>query len=153
AQNAADTGCGTLVWLDGARMVVRLDLESDRPSVGETQHAGVFSGSLDDLGTGGRKGPQHRLGMLVAAMLRPERGEDAELRQGRRASQQLEYAAILEVVEVMLSCHFGRDNPFPREGEGLEAPIDGESRHEACLGRRDRKVAKASASTRVKRAG
>ena len=53
AQNAADTGGGALVWLDRARVVVGLDLEGDRPSLGKPQHPGILAGTLDDLRAGG----------------------------------------------------------------------------------------------------
>ena len=84
AQDAADAGGRALVRLDRRGMVVRLDLEGDRPAVGQPQHAGVLARPLDDLRARGGEGLEHRLGVLVAAVLRPERGEDAELGERRR---------------------------------------------------------------------
>ena len=58
--------------------------------------------------------------MLVRAVLRPERGEDAEFRQRRRAAQQAEDLVVLELVEVVLAHHLGRDEALAGKGGGRE---------------------------------
>ena len=49
AQNAADARGRALVRLDRRRVIVRFDLEGDRPAHPESEHAGVLSGALDHL--------------------------------------------------------------------------------------------------------
>ena len=46
AQDAADTGCSALVRLDGARMIVRLDLEDARQPVADVDRARVLARAL-----------------------------------------------------------------------------------------------------------
>ena len=55
AQDPAHAGRRALVRLDRGRVVVRLDLEGDRPSVGQAEHAGILAGPLDHLRAGGRE--------------------------------------------------------------------------------------------------
>ena len=50
AQDAADTGRGALVRLDGARVVVRLDLEHACQPMTDVHGAGVLPGTLEDRG-------------------------------------------------------------------------------------------------------
>jgi hypothetical protein len=71
AQNAAHSGRGALIRFHRGGVIVRFDLEGDGPALGKSQHAGVFTGSLDDEGTGRREGAENRLRMLVRTMLRP----------------------------------------------------------------------------------
>ena len=71
AEDAARAGRRPLVGFDGRWMVMRLDLECDRPSARQPQHAGVFTGTLDDLGTGRGECLEDRPRMLVGAMLAP----------------------------------------------------------------------------------
>ena len=78
AQDAADAGRGALVRLDGARVVVRLDLERDREPVPDRDDAGVLARPGDDALAGGRQRPEQRLRALVRAVLAPH---DAEHRQ------------------------------------------------------------------------
>ena len=61
AEDPADAGRGTLVWLDGGRVVVRLDLERDRESVADRDDAGVLARAGNDALAGRRKRPQQRL--------------------------------------------------------------------------------------------
>jgi len=52
---------GTLVWLDGGRVVVRLDLERDGQSVADRDDAGVLARAGNDPLAGRRQRPQQRL--------------------------------------------------------------------------------------------
>jgi hypothetical protein len=70
-------------------MVVRLDLERDGRAVAEVEDSRVLTGSLQDALARGRQPLQERGGVLVAAVLRPEEGEDRELELVRVAPEQL----------------------------------------------------------------
>jgi hypothetical protein len=70
-------------------MVVRLDLERDGRAVAEVENSCVLTGPLQDALPGRRKPLQERGGVLVAAVLRPEQGEDRELEVVRVASEQI----------------------------------------------------------------
>ena len=60
AHDAADAGGRALVGLDVGRVVVRLDLEGDRPALADVDDAGVLA-DADEQGVG--------LGLLVAELL------------------------------------------------------------------------------------
>jgi hypothetical protein len=70
-------------------VVVRLDLERDRRAVAEVEDARVLAGSLQDALASRGQPLQERGGVLVAAVLRPEEGEDRELEVVRVAPEQL----------------------------------------------------------------
>ena len=72
AEDAADTGCGALKWLDSRRVVVALDLEGHTQAIADVNDAGVFARTLQNGGPGRWKTTQNRLRMLVAAVLAPE---------------------------------------------------------------------------------
>ena len=79
AQDAADAGRGALERLDRARMVVRLDLECDRPAAADVDGARVLARTHEHARTLGRQGSQQLLGVLVGAVLAPEQREHREL--------------------------------------------------------------------------
>ena len=93
AQDPADAGRRALERLDRGRVVVRLDLERDRLALAEVDHAGVLARPLQHALAGARQPLQERRGVLVAAVLRPEEGEDRELEVVRVAVEQLADAA------------------------------------------------------------
>ena len=97
AEDPADAGRGALERLDRGRMVVRLDLERDRDPVAEVDHAGVLAGPLQHALALRRQPPQQQRRVLVAAVLRPEHGEDGELEVVRRPAEQLLDAVELPV--------------------------------------------------------
>jgi hypothetical protein len=70
-------------------MVVALDLEGDRLAVAEVDDARVLAGPLEHARRLGRKALQQQRRMLVAAVFRPEKGEDGELEVVRLALEQL----------------------------------------------------------------
>jgi hypothetical protein len=70
-------------------VVVRLDLERDRRAVAEVEDARVLTGALQDLLANRGQPLQERGGVLVAAVLGPEEGEDRELEMVRVAPEQL----------------------------------------------------------------
>ena len=84
ADDSADTGGGTLVRLDIAGMVMRLDLEGDRVTLPNVNHAGVLTDASKQLaGRSLRRQlgelAQMHLGRLVRAVLRPHDGVHGEL--------------------------------------------------------------------------
>ena len=93
--DAPHPGRRPLERLDGARMVVGLDLEGDRPAVADVDDAGVFLARLDEdppESAGrppllGREPLQERPRVLVGAVLRPHDREDAQLGQRRVAPE------------------------------------------------------------------
>ena len=99
ADDPADAGGRTLERLDRARVVVRLDLERDRDAVAEVDHAGVLAGPLQHALALRRQALQKQRRVLVAAVLRPQHGEDGELEVVRRATEQLLDARELPVGE------------------------------------------------------
>jgi drug/metabolite transporter (DMT)-like permease len=84
-------------------VVVALRLEGDREAVAEIEYAGVLARPLEDSRTGARQALQERRGVLVAAMLRPEKGEDGELEVVRLALQQFPDTSVLPVREAELA--------------------------------------------------
>jgi hypothetical protein len=70
-------------------MVVALDLERNRLTVAEVDDAGVLAGPLEDARGVRREALQQQRGVLVAAVLGPEKREDGELEVVRLAPEQL----------------------------------------------------------------
>jgi hypothetical protein len=60
-------------------VVVRLDLERDRDALAEIDHPRVLARALKDALALRRQPLQQRRRVLVAAVLRPEQGEDGQL--------------------------------------------------------------------------
>src|SRR5919198_4008710 len=88
AQNAPYTGRGALERLDGRRMVVALDLEGRRLALAEVDDARVLARALKYVHALARQPFQEESRVLVAAVLRPEEGENGELEIIRRAAEQ-----------------------------------------------------------------
>src|SRR5262249_55944565 len=85
----------TLVGLDGAWMVVALDLHHHRQPTADIHRTGVlFAGLHQDAWAGGRKAPEKRAAVLVAAVFAPHRTEEAEFDVIRGAPQQLGDARV-----------------------------------------------------------
>ncbi len=99
AQDPAHAGGGALERLDRRGMVVRLDLEGDREALAEVEHARVLARPLQHPLAGGWKPAQKRRRVLVAAVLRPEDGEDGELEVVRIAAEKLPDSVRLPVRE------------------------------------------------------
>jgi hypothetical protein len=70
-------------------MVVALDLEGDGLPLAEVDDAGVLARALEDARGVGREPLQQERGVLVAAVLGPEQGEDGELEVVRLSLEQL----------------------------------------------------------------
>ena len=87
AQDAAHAGRGTLVRLDGARVVVDLDLERDGQPIADRDDARLLARTGDHALARRRQRPQQRLGALVRAMLAPHDAEHRELEVVRIAAQ------------------------------------------------------------------
>jgi hypothetical protein len=78
-------------------MVVAFDLERDRLSLAEVEHAGILARPLQHAVARRRQPPQEQRRMLVAAVLRPEQREDGELEVVRLPPEQVEDALQLTV--------------------------------------------------------
>ena len=82
------------------RVVVRLDLEGDREAAADVDHARVLAGALQHaLAPTTAAAARRRRRVLVAAVLRPEDGEDGELEVVRRPAEQFPDAPELPVGE------------------------------------------------------
>ena len=79
ADDAADARRRALIGLDGRGVVVGLDLHGHGEAAADVDDAGVFLAGLDhDPVAGVGKAAQQRLGVLVAAVLAPQRAEHAK---------------------------------------------------------------------------
>src|SRR5918999_3492518 len=79
ADDPADSRCRPLERLHRRRVVVALDLERDRLALAEIDDPGVLTRALQNSLAGCRKTAQQQCGVLVRAMLRPQKREDREL--------------------------------------------------------------------------
>src|SRR6266850_2226972 len=126
-------------------MVVRFHLEDRDAPLPDVHDAGVLAGPVDDPGAGRRQVLQMDLARLVGAVLRPHRGEDAELGVGRRAAEDLEAEAELLLREPVLGDEGGSDRrlaervdahrpppPATVEGTGPRAASGGGSTPRRC---------------------
>src|ERR1700730_7143821 len=87
AQDPADTGGGALGGLDGAGMVVRLDLEDAGQPLTDVHRTGVLTRALEHLRSASGQAAKQRLAGFVAAVLAPESAQDAELDVVRRSAE------------------------------------------------------------------
>ena len=96
AHDPADAGRRALVGLDRARVVVGFDLHHGHAAVADVDRAGVFVAKRrqDSFALRGEV-VEERAGMLVAAVLAPERADHAQLDLGRAAVEQLAGAVVL----------------------------------------------------------
>jgi hypothetical protein len=78
-------------------VVVALDLEHDGVPVSEIEDARVLAGALEDALSLARQAPQEERRVLVAAVFRPEEGEDGELEVVRVAAEERPDTAELPV--------------------------------------------------------
>ncbi len=86
AQDAADAGGGALERLDGAGVVVGLDLERAHEAAADVDGAGVLAGAHDDVLAVGGQRAQQLLGVLVRAVLAPQQRVHRQLEEVWRAA-------------------------------------------------------------------
>ena len=134
AQDPSDSGRRSLERLDGGRVVVALDLEADRESVSQIEDARVLARPLKHARAGRRQSLQEQRRMLVAAVLRPEEGEDRELEVVRIALEQRADSLELSVGET--ECAMERGFRHAAQGASLAA-----RRGRLGRGRREREAA------------
>ena len=103
AEDAADAGGGALERLDRARVVVRLDLEGDRPAVADRDRAGVLARAHQHARALGRQPAQELARMLVGAVLGPQQAEHRQLDVVRLAAELLDDQLELGVGESELA--------------------------------------------------
>src|SRR5919201_3097975 len=102
AEDSADARRRALIGLDGARVVVRLDLEHRRPTLADVDGAGVLARTLQDSVAVGRQASEKRLGGLVRAVLGPEHADHPELDVVRGAVEELARVLVLVLGESYL---------------------------------------------------
>src|SRR5437667_3288 len=88
SSNSADA----MVRLDERGMIVRFDLEDRSKPLADIDGAGVLPGTLQHLRALGRQRLQVHARALIAAVLGPHHGEDAELGQVRLAAEKADDA-------------------------------------------------------------
>ena len=108
AQDPADPRCGALERLDRARVVVRLDLERDRPAVADRDRPGVLARAHQDALALGRQSAQQLARVLVGAVLGPQEAEHRQLDVVRLAPELLDDQLELGVGEPELAVLGGR---------------------------------------------
>ncbi len=104
AHDSADAGRGALERLDVARVVVRLDLEGDRPALADVDDAGVLAhahheAGLHLVGDLLAELAQVDLAGLVRAVLRPHDGVHRELAARGAAAEDLADLVVLVGLE------------------------------------------------------
>ena len=100
ADDAADAGGRALVGLDGGGVVVGLDLHDDAHAVADVDCAGVLGAAAgEDVGALGGKQAEEGLRVLVAAVLAPERAEQAELDLVGLAAEALDDEVVFVAAE------------------------------------------------------
>ncbi len=95
AQDPADAGRGALERLDGARVVVRLDLEGAGQPVPGVDDTGVLARPDEHVLPLGRQRPQELLRVLVGAVLAPQQREHRELDLVRDAAELVDDQRVL----------------------------------------------------------
>ena len=108
ADDATHTGGRTLVGLDVARVIVRLDLEGDSPAVTDIDDAGVLADSGEHrrphlVGGGLPEVAQVHLRRFVAAMFGPHHRVHREFGVGGAATEDLFDPVVLVVLESELA--------------------------------------------------
>ena len=100
AHNPADARRRALIRLNRAGVVVRFDLHHRHPAAANLDRPGVLVAERgeDVLALGGKVVKQ-RAGVLVAAVLAPERADHAQLNLSRRALKQLAGADVFIAAE------------------------------------------------------
>ena len=111
ADDAADAGGGALEGLHGGGVVVGLDLEDDGEAAAHVDDAGVL-GAGGDEHAGGVAGEEAEegAGVLVGAVLAPERAEEAELQRVGLPVQAVDDGVVL----------LGAEGDLPEGTSGLD---------------------------------
>src|SRR5579862_8745217 len=99
-------------------MVVRLDLEGDRPAIANRDHARVLARSLEHVWGRSWEAAEQGTGVLVRAVLRPQGGDDAELGERRIAAEHADDALVFVRRDTMLGDERRRDDRIT--GTGLD---------------------------------
>ncbi len=103
AQDPADACGRPLKGLDGARVVVRLDLEGDGQPVAHIHSARVLARAHEQVRPLGREARQELLGVLVGAVLGPHEGEHGQLEPVGLAAELVRDEVVLGVGQAELA--------------------------------------------------
>ena len=114
-EDPADPCGSTLERLDGARMIVRFDLERHRQATADVDGAGILARSEQQVWPLGREQSQQLARMLVGAVLRPHQREHRQLHVVRLALEALDDQLVLVVGEPELA--------MPRRRRGRRHPL------------------------------
>ena len=125
AQDSADAGGRALKRLDVARVVVRLDLESDHPTAADADDAGIFARPLHHVLARRRQLFQMDARTLIGAVLAPHNAENAQFGVGRLAAEKSHDLVVLRDGELMLRDQLGCDfHESTGTAVGIDASID-----------------------------
>ena len=102
-QDPADAGGGSLERLDGARMVVRLDLERNGQATAHIDRAGVLARTHDHVRPLGGQSAQQLARVLVGAVLGPHQAEHGQLDAVRLPAQALDDQRVFVIGEAELA--------------------------------------------------
>ena len=109
--DTADASRGALERLDGARMIVALDLERDCPAVANIHHAGIFFAGFDqNVWTASGKFFQLFSRIFVRAVFTPHDRKNSELGEIRLATEDFFDPLELFRGETVLLDNFGRND-------------------------------------------
>ena len=107
-------GRGSLERLDGAGMIVRLDLEGNPPSFAHVDHPRILFPSLDEhlsdgvlVGLLRREKAQQTTGILIGAVLRPHDGKNPQFSQVGHTAENPEHVLVLLRKQTVLGNELG----------------------------------------------
>ncbi len=110
-EDAAHTGGRALERLDGARVVVRLDLEGHGQPVADVDDAGVLARAHEHVPALGGEPSQELARVLVRAVLGPHEREHGQLERVWLPAESLADAVVLGVGQAQLAVRGGDAHP------------------------------------------
>ncbi len=115
--NAAHTGRSALIGFDEAGVIVAFDLEHGGIAIADIDHACILTRTLDHLGTAGRQCLQPEARGFIGTMFRPHDGENAQLRDIWRASQNVQNDLVFIRGQAMFGDDFRGNFDFGKRHE------------------------------------
>ena len=121
AQDSSDPCRGALIGFDVGRVVVALHLEDCRVAVADVDDAGILARAANHPRRFGWQLLEMQARALVAAVLRPHDGEDAELDEVRLAAHRVQDALVFVGAEAVVGNDLGRDHGGSLTAAGPQA--------------------------------